>query len=157
MENPAPCPANDFLSPHVRLLRNSLRRLTGRELAEAALDDAAAAKSAWEAPFVLLSHDAQADPVFTYGNRTALELFEMTWDQLVSTHSRFSAEAPNREERARLLAEVNAHGFIDDYSGIRISRSGRRFVIDHATVWNLLDDEGTRIGQAAMFSEWRFL
>ena len=38
-----------------------------------------------------------------------------------------AAEAPLREERARLLAAVAANGFIDDYSGIRISKSGRRF------------------------------
>ena len=30
-----------------------------------------------------------------------------------------------REERARLLAAVTAHGFIDDYSGVRISKTAR--------------------------------
>ena len=30
---------------------------------------------------------------------------------------------------ARLLAAVTSHGFIDDYSGVRISKSGRRFRI----------------------------
>jgi len=66
-------------------------------------------------------------------------------------------EAPNREERARLLAAVTARGFIDDYSGIRISKTGRRFRIAQATVWNLLDEHGRYAGQAAMFSRWEFL
>ena len=58
------------------------------------------------------------------------------------TPSRLTAEAPNREERARLLAAVTTRGFIDDYSGIRISNTGRRFRIAQATVWNLLMNVG---------------
>ncbi len=81
----------------------------------------------------------------------------MSWDELTRTPSRLTAEAPNREERARLLAAVTAHGFIDDYSGIRISKTGRRFRIAQATVWNLLDEHGIYAGQAAMFSRWEFL
>jgi hypothetical protein len=71
--------------------------------------------------------------------------------------SRLTAEAPNREERARLLAQATRHGFIDDYSGIRISTRGRRFRIAQATVWNLLTPAGEPGGQAAMFSQWEFL
>ena len=92
-----------------------------------------------------------------YGNAAALALWEMSWPELTRTPSRLTAEAPNREERARLLAAVTAHGFIDDYSGIRISKSGRRFRIARATVWNLLDERGNYAGQAAAFSQWEFL
>jgi predicted DNA-binding protein (UPF0251 family) len=81
----------------------------------------------------------------------------MSWAELTRTPSRLTAEAPNREERARLLAEVAARGFIDDYSGIRISKTGRRFRIAQATVWNLLSETGQPCGQAAMFSRWEFL
>jgi N-carbamoylputrescine amidase len=56
--------------------------------------------------------------------------------------SRLTAEAPDREERARLLAEVTAKGFIDHYSGVRVSSSGRRFRIEGAVVWNLIDQQG---------------
>lgn len=59
--------------------------------------------------------------------------------------SRLTAEAPNRAERARLLAEVTARGFIEDYSGRRISHTGQRFLIERATVWNLTDAEGNRL------------
>jgi hypothetical protein len=81
----------------------------------------------------------------------------MSWAELTRTPSRLTAEAPNREERARLLAAVTARGFIDDYSGIRISKTGRRFRIAQATVWNLLDEGGQHCGQAATFSSWEFL
>ena len=68
---------------------------------------------------------------------------------------RLTAQAPNREERARLLAQVAAKGYIDDYSGVRISRKGRRFRIERATVWNLTDENGSPCGQAATFSKWK--
>ena len=58
--------------------------------------------------------------MLTYGNQTALDLFEMEWDEFTSTPSRFTAETPERAERERLLNAVQANGFIDDYSGIRI-------------------------------------
>ena len=117
----------------------------------------AAADALFHAPFVVLSHDAAPDPILTYGNRTALDLFELSWEELTRMPSRLTAEAPDRAERARLLAQVAAQGFIDDYAGVRISRSGRRFRIERATVWNLTDDQGRLCGQAATFQTWRRL
>lgn len=55
------------------------------------------------------------------------------------------------------MAAVQAHGFIDDYSGIRISASGKRFMIERATVWNVFDADGILHGQAATFIDWRDL
>lgn len=152
-----PDATNAFHAGHVRLMRESLRRLAGAELCDPALEDAEAARAVFLAPFAVVSHGTEADPVFNYGNRVALDLFEMTWEEFTALPSRLSAEAPEREERMRLLAEVSAHGFIRDYAGIRISRSGKRFRIERATVWNLADDEGTGRGQAAMFGRWEYL
>jgi hypothetical protein len=53
-----------------------------------------------------------------------------------------------------LLERVTRDGFIADYSGIRIAASGRRFRIERAVVWNLIDADGTRHGQAATFDCW---
>ena len=53
-----------------------------------------------------------------------------------------------------MLAQVTEHGFIDNYAGIRISKSGRRFRISNAIVWNLVTDKGERCGQAATFDRW---
>jgi hypothetical protein len=56
-----------------------------------------------------------------------------------------------------LLTAVTQQGYIDDYSGIRISRTGRRFRILQATVWNLIDAHDRYAGQAASFDRWEFL
>jgi len=95
--------------------------------------------------------------VFNYGNRTALSLFEMAWAQFVRLPSRLSAEAPNRRERELLLQRVGEHGFIDDYSGVRMSSTGQRFRIDNALVWNVTNREGAYVGQAALFAHWTMM
>jgi len=115
------------------------------------------ARNIFHAPFVVMSHGMEADPVLNYGNAAALALWEMSWEELTRTPSRLTAEAPNREERAKLLEAVTRRGFIDDYSGVRISKSGRRFRISRATVWNLLTADGKPCGQAAMFNRWEFI
>ena len=148
---------NEFVVAHTECLARSLRRFTGRKLLDGSNDSLALSQNVFEAPFVLVSHSTQADPVLTYGNHAALALWEMTWQEFTRTPSRFTAEAPNREERARLLAEVSARGFIDDYSGVRISKTGKRFRIHRATVWNLITEAGQPCGQAAMFDRWEFL
>ena len=66
----------------------------------------------------------------------------------------FPADVLERE-RQRLLERVSRHGYVDDYSGVRITRSGRRFRIHKATVWNLFDSEGRHCGQAACFDQWQ--
>lgn len=140
-----------------QLIARSLDRWTGRALLPGLFNPLGLAKNVFAAPFVLVSHGTEADPVLNYGNAAALKLWEMSWAELTATPSRLTAEAPNRAERARLLAAVTAHGFIDDYAGVRISKTGRRFRIAQATVWNLLDARGEYAGQAAMFSRWEFL
>ncbi len=154
MSSEEPCRENNYHADHVALLLESLKKLTGHDLLDPGSDPVEAARQLYEAPFFVASHDTSADPVLTYGNRFAQRLFEMTWEEFTSTPSRFTAEAPNREERARLLAEVTGHGFIDNYSGVRISSTGKRFRIQKATVWNLSDPDGFPAGQAATFSHW---
>jgi hypothetical protein len=143
---------------HAQILARSLKHWTGRDLLPGFHGSPADfAQQLYDAPFVQVSHGTETDPILNYGNAAALALWEMSWDELTRTPSRLTAEAPNREERARLLAAVTERGYIDDYSGIRISKSGRRFRIAQATVWNLLDERGARCGQAARFSHWEFL
>lgn len=136
-----------------RIVR-SYEACTGRGLLSGSLSGKALAKALFDAPFVVVSHGVEPDPVLNYGNRAALALWEMTWGELTCTPSRLTAEAPLREERERLLDRVRTNGFIDDYSGVRISKNGRRFEIRRATVWNIRDETGAHCGQAASFSEW---
>ena len=147
----------EFGRTHTACLARSLHRWTGRNLCPGVHGSAELARAVDEAPFVLVSHGVESDPILNYGNRAALALWEMSWEELTRTPSRLTAEAPNREERARLLQAVTERGFIDDYSGIRISKTGRRFRIERATVWNLLTETGQPCGQAAMFDRWEFL
>jgi hypothetical protein len=148
---------NQAVIAQTQMIVRSLKHWTGRDLLPGDFSPAELAEKIFHAPFVLVSHGTEADPVLDYGNAAALALWEMSWAELTRTPSRLTAEAPNRAERARLLAAVAARGFIDDYSGIRISRTGRRFCIAQATVWNLLSETGQPCGQAAMFARWDFL
>ena len=147
----------DFVIVQTDCLARSLKHWTGRKLPVGILEPAELAQKVFEASFVVVSHGTEADPILNYGNRAALALWEMSWEELTRTPSRLTAEAPNREERARFLEAVTRRGFIDDYSGVRISKSGRRFRIARATVWNLLMADGKPSGQAAMFDRWEFI
>jgi PAS domain S-box-containing protein len=140
----------DPLDPTVfALLTSSHERLVGRPLVPAG------AGAAWlydEAPFGLLAHDGAADPRFVYANRAAQERFEYGWDDLVGMPSRLSARPDARDERRRLLEAVERDGHSTGYRGRRVSRTGREFWIADATLWNLVDDRGARVGQAARFA-----
>jgi len=153
----APCETNGYRQDHVGRILASLRRWTGRSLIDPRLVLTEQARRLFFSPFVVLSHNVDSDPLLNYANQAGLRLFEMTWEELIRTPSRLTAELAHRSERARLLSAVSTKGFIDDYSGIRISKTGRRFVIERATVWNLIDDLGAPYGQAATFSQWKYL
>lgn len=144
-----------LLVRHSQILCDSYRRWTGKYLIDENSDDQA--QRLYRASFAVASHDAQADPVFNYANLQAQKLFGMSWDEIVGLPSRYSAEPMLREERASLLERVEHHGFVEDYSGIRIAKGGQRFMIKNATVWNLLDEEGAYYGQAAMIKHWEWL
>jgi len=52
---------------------------------------------------------------------------------------------------------VKRYGFATGYSGVRISKSGRRFRIEDGVLWQLRDAGGMIHGVAATFSHWTFL
>jgi len=136
----------------LQLLVDSHRRLTGRPLLEAPGGDLA--EAVWQAPQVIVAHGTEVDPVFFYGNALALQVFAMDFAAFTRLPSRYSAEPLAREERAQLLERVSRDGFIDDYAGVRIAADGRRFRIEQAVVWNLVDAAGQCHGQAASFARW---
>lgn len=140
-----------------QLLLNSFRHWTGRELLERADDRASQAHALFLSPFVVVSHGMEEDPLLNYGNQVALELWEMTWENLTRTPSRLTAEPTNQAEREWMLEQAKAHGYLDTYRGVRITSTGRRFRVENALIWNVVDTEGQRVGQAATFSQWTWL
>jgi hypothetical protein len=149
-----PAAANQYQAAHIKLLVDSYQRLLHQPLLKLNPEQSVA-QQVFEADFALLSHNTDQDPLFNYGNRYALQLFELPWDKFVGMPSRFSAEPVNRAERERLLAQVTAQGFIADYSGVRIAASGKRFLIQQAVVWNVFDQQQRYYGQAACFKDWK--
>jgi len=146
------------LEQPTRLILSNYRRLFGRNLIDVQAGEDEIQKL-FDAPFAVLSALGPfgTDHVFNYANRQALGLFEYAWDEIMGKPSSASAEPVHRDERRRLLDEVGKHGFIENYSGIRISQTGRRFRIEKATVFNLLDEEGNCVGQSATFADWERL
>lgn len=140
-----------------QLLLDSYHHWTGRQLLSREGTAGDQAKRVYLASFVVVSHGTEADPILNYGNQMALALWEMTWEQLVHTPSRQTAEQVNQAERARLLRMVEERGYFDQYRGIRISTTGRRFLVEDAIVWNVMDGDGRLVGQAATFSHWTAL
>jgi len=108
------------------------------------------------ASFAVMSHGTETDPIFNYANQCALDLFEMTWENFIKLPSRYSAEMDSQEERDRILQRVSEDGYVDDYTGVRITSKGRRFQITNAVVWNVFD-ECRYFGQAALIRDWAFL
>lgn len=130
----------------VALLHASFARRTGQILAEVA-----GSADLYQAPAVVLMHGTQADPVFCYANRAAQALWGYTWDEFCAMPSRLSAEPDVQADREHLLQRAREHGFIADYAGVRIARDGRRFHISGVILWNVDDEHGVRVGQAAVF------
>jgi MEKHLA domain len=142
---------------HSKRLYCSFVHWTGKSLIATKGTDEEIGRSLFEAPFILVSHGTERDPILNYGNQAALNLWQMDWAQFTSTPSRLTAEPVTQAERERLLSQAATHGYIDNYNGIRISSTGQRFYIKAAIVWNVLDDEGQKCGQAATFSQWDFI
>jgi len=154
---PQPGASNDYFSEYVSLIINSLKRFKGVYLADPRLSARDQAQQVYEAPYILVAHNATADPIFQYSNKKGLELFEMSWGEFTKLNSKYSAEPQNRNAREQMLKEVLTKGYADNYCGVRISKTGRRFHINSATVWNIIDNENKKQGQAAVFKDYYYL
>lgn len=136
------------------LLTGSYARLVGAPLVPKGKD------ANWlyhDAPFAVVAHNTEADPIFIYANRAAQQCFGYSWVEFISLPSRLSAETTDQAARQALLDAVAKNGFMSGYKGVRVAKSGARFLIEHGIVWELLDLDGVRRGQAATFSSWQRL
>jgi len=153
-----------YLLPEIQayscLLSESFSRLTGRPiLQDLPGDSAALAEAMFDAPCPIVSHGIEADPIFRYANRAALDLWEMNWDSFTRLPSRLSADtnsAPQADRNSH-LEDALKHGFVEGLTGIRISSTGRRFEICDTVLWNVTDAAAIRHGQAAIIGGWQYL
>ena len=148
---------------HSLTLIDSFKRATGRTLLPPGLSISDAPKALFEAPFVVVSHGTEADPVFNYGNAAALALWGLDWETFTALPSRKSASdaADVQAERAQALQAAGSAGAVDGgYSGVRVTSAGRRFRLESATLWGvttpkgegLEGEQGKGLGQAATFA-----
>ena len=70
---------------------------------------------------------------------------------------RLTTPDSERAERSSALGQAKRLDAAQNYRGIRISRKGRRFMINKARIWTLWDAEERVCGQAACFSDWWWL
>ncbi|QNI56712.1 bacterial MEKHLA protein [Synechococcus sp. BIOS-E4-1] len=115
------------------------------------------AKDLFSSEMAVLAHDNSPDPLLIYANATALRLWERSWQEMIGMPSRCTAEEGAREQRASALQRAQQQDAFEGYSGVRVSRTGQRFMINNARIWTFRDDQGRNCGQAAAFSSWRWL
>lgn len=152
-----PSSENSYLKDYIYQITSSLKKLANIEIVDPSLSLEDQAKQAFTSDYVLLAHNATNEPIFNYANQTALRLFEMSWDEFTTMPSKYSAESDERGKREQFIAEVEQKGYSKDYSGIRVSKTGKRFEIKNVILWNVYDLENNRIGQAALFHEFSYL
>ncbi|WP_033341601.1 MEKHLA domain-containing protein [Catenuloplanes japonicus] len=136
------------------VLADSYHALVGEPLVPIGLRGLEAAEWLYEAPFGLLAHDTAPDPLFTYANLTAQQLFGYTWDEFLGLPSRLSAGTQDQESRRIFMDSVRLKGFAENYRGPRVTKDGRAFWIEDVTIWNLRGADGTPAGQAALIRRW---
>lgn len=138
-------------------LLDSYSHWTGRELINRIGGTDEQTRMLFQAPFIVVSHGVESDPILNYGNQAALDLWELSWERFIRTPSRLTAEPHDRPERRRMLEQAQANGYSDGYRGVRVSSTGRRFLVEQALIWTVMDAVQKPIGQAATFARWSML
>lgn len=133
----------------------SFRRHLGRELVERSGDPAEDARQLFDASFAVLAHNTSPVPVLDWANRAAARAFDATPEALLGRPSADTAPAEAVAERRALFDVLARQGFVTGYSGVRISLTGRRFVIDDVTVLEVTDAAGRPAGHAAVIGATR--
>lgn len=141
-----------FIKNQIKLIKSSYQLFLKEPFPFEGKED-----SIYRGNFVLLSHNTEENPIFNFANLKAQELFEMDWKTFTKLPSKYSAEPMEQSERNQFLQKTAKEGFVRNYNGIRISKSGKRFWIKDAIIWNLMDTNNEYQGQAALFSKWEYL
>ena len=149
-----PSEAESWHLDWVALLDASLRKRRGKGLPIEGVTQESCEALFKSESLVVVSHDTldgPEGPIFNYATQAALKLWELDWTSFVKLPSRYSAEEDERAQRAIFMDAVKKNGYCDNYNGIRVSSTGKRFRINDVIIWNVDDKEGHLTGQAAMF------
>ncbi|MEY4965496.1 MAG: hypothetical protein RL274_1079 [Pseudomonadota bacterium] len=149
----APGEENNFQNAYIERVLASYFRITGNM----PIVDGPAGQSVWSGDFALLTHRGGPEARLNYGNRFALDLWECNWDQFTATPSNATAPEEGRAAREEMMQRVMQNGFVTGYSGHRVTRTGRLFLIEDVTIWRLLDESGISFGVGAFFRQYRYL
>lgn len=101
--------------------------------------------------FGILSHGTQPDPIYNYGNRASLILFDQTLENLCKTASRYSTVESLMEDREQLIQQINSVGHGTISNAIRTTTKGKLFVMETIWIWHVYHPDGRRIGLAALY------
>ena len=140
-----------------KILADSYRKLFGENLIDSVAMPEQLSQALFYAPFVLVSHGTQADPIFNYANQTALQLWSLSWEEFTKTPSASVTEPDEIEDRALMLKQAAKQGYIENYQGIRTAKTGKKFRIEGVRLWNLTDEFGQKCGHAATLPSWTWL
>lgn len=94
---------------HTQRLLHSFEHWMGRSVLDVAGSKTTITQMVFEAPFVLVSHGTQAEPILNYGNRRALELWEISWEDFTRMPSRKTASAGGTLKKARSPPSTNCN------------------------------------------------
>ena len=135
---------------------NSFYHWFKKDLIDTTGTDLEISERLFKADFFVASHTNQPEPIFNYGNNLALQVWEVNWETLIKLPSRYTAEQIVQEKRDRILQSCKNNGF-STWEGVRISSTGKRYLITNGLLWNLLDENNQFCGQAATFNQWKLL
>jgi MEKHLA domain len=147
-----PSASNNYYQAHLAIVLENLKRWTGYDLIQDyGFTLATLGTQVFHADFYLLSHNHAEDPILNYGNQRVLDLWEMSWEELIQRPSRETAKPIDRQARSDFMEQVRSQNYVSGYSGTRISKNGTEFRILDGTVWNVFSSDGNFYGQAAWF------
>jgi MEKHLA domain len=144
--------ANNYHQEHVLMMLENLQRWTGYDLMKEygfSLDTLGA--EVFNADFYILSHNNATDPILNYGNKQVLDLWEVSWEELTTMHSKDTTKPVDRQARSVMMEQAKIHNYVNGYSGVRVSKTGKEFKILDGTIWNLFVNNDEPYGQAAWF------
>ncbi len=146
--------ASDFALRTAEIL-DSFRRHIGHDLIDRSGDPSEDARRLFELPQAVLAHDASAQPRLDWVNAAAAAAFDATPETLIGRPSSATAPPDATADRRQLFEILARRGFVTGYSGVRISLTGRRFIIEDVTVFALVDEAGRPAGHAAVIGATR--